>query len=271
MIRFKTIAIGILTTMISCAAVAGALLDRFMPYTDYYAEGVNQQNPCFPEDEAIQLDDVNATGGCELDDNTQAVIRALLGENLESGEVTMDAVADAIRDLLANGQPIGDVIDALPPFVKRHLPGLLQSRHCRFVNNGEVSVEFGADTESVPGKPYDEFVQVTVACDDVRNFRVLLTGYAGDRVHGRQSGLFYQRSEVPVHLVDGGTRHPATVSFLNAGRLLSEQVFAGGFGEQDIPIMVRLHNTTSMDEAPEGFGKIVGFPVNSRLIIYELD
>lgn len=260
-----------LTAMLSSTASAGALLDRFMPYTDYYAEGRQEHNPCLPQGELAPSESNEASADCSLDDSTQAVIRNLLGDSLDGGEVTMDDLADAIRDMLANGQPIDTVVDALPHFVKRHLPDLLQSRHCRFVNNGEIAVELTAENAPAQGEPYDEFVTVTVICDEVRNFRVLLTGYGGDRVQGRQSGLFYQRSAVPVKLVQGIESYPARVSFLNAGRLLSEQVFTGGFGEQDIPIVIRLHDPARMDEAPRGFGKIVGFPLSSRLILYELD
>ncbi|MFT5047727.1 MAG: hypothetical protein ACI8UP_004726, partial [Porticoccaceae bacterium] len=104
-----------------------------------------------------------------------------------------------------------------------------------------------------------------------RNFRIALTSFAEHDLGNLPATALYQRSSVPVKLVAQGATYPARVSFLNEGRLLSEQVFTGGYGEADISVIVRLHAPASLDEAPDGHGKIVGFPLSSRLVIYELN
>lgn len=254
-----------LLVVASCSAVsAGPLLDQFMPYTDYYAEG--SRGPCEQLYHAGNTT-AEALSDCPLDEHTQNTLRGLLGETRPGETVTMNDVADAIRDLLAQNQPVDSLVDALPPFIRQQLPNFLQSRHCRFLQNGEVSADFTNTTEHGKGEPFDEFTSVTVYCDEVRNFRLVLTGFGESAINGS----LYEDSSVSVKLVSDQATYPAQISFLNEGRLLSEQVFTGGFGESDIPIMIRLHAPTRLDTGPEGDGKITGFPLSSRLIIYELN
>jgi hypothetical protein len=148
---------------------------------------------------------------------------------------------------------------------------ILQSWHCHFLQNGEVSADFKNTSEHVRGEPYDEFTAVTVYCDEVHNFRLVLTGCNEGVVGNQPTSLICQRSPVPIKLVSELATYPAQVPFLNDGRVPSEQVFTGGFGESDIPIMVRLHAPTRLDAAPGGHGKIADFPCGRRIIIYELD
>jgi hypothetical protein len=253
----------------SGALSAGPLMDRFMPYTDYYADST-RDNPCEAQYQTGGPSSENL-GICPLDEKTRNTLSSLLAGTGRGEAVTMDDVADAIRDLLAKNLPIDSLVDALPLFMRQQLPNMLQSRHCHFQQNGEVSADFDNSGEHSEGEPYDEFTSVTVYCDEVRNFRLVLTGTAEGAVSSQPASPLYQRSEVPVKLVSKLASYPARVSFLNAGRLLSEQVFSGGFGEADIPILVRLHAPTRRDAAPEGHGKITGFPLNSRLVIYELN
>jgi hypothetical protein len=261
--------IALLILVSSSAVSAGPLLDRFMPYTDYYAESTRDKR-C----EQLYQSGNPATetpSDCPLDGQTQNTLRRLLGKTAPGESVTMGDVADAIRDLLAQNLPVDSVVDALPPFIRQQLPSILQSRHCHFLQNGEVSADFKNTTERISGEPYDEFTAVTVYCDEVRKFRLVLTGFAEGMVGNQPSSSIYQRSSVPVQLVSEQAAYPAQVSFLNGGRVLSEQVFTGGFSESDIPIMVRLHAPGRLEAAPMGHGKITGFPRSSRLIIYELD
>ncbi len=253
----------------SSAVSAGPLLDRFMPYTDYYAEGTrNSHCEQLYQTAGTTLEALN---DCTLDEQTQNTLRHLLGKTHQGESVSMNNVADAIRDLLAQNQPIDSVVDALPPFIRQQLPNILQSRHCHFLQNGEVAADFNNTNERAEGEPYDEFSSVTVYCDEVRNFRLVLTGFTESAVSNQASGSIYQRSSVPVTLVSEQAKYPAQVSLLNDGRVLSERVFTGGFGEFDIPILVRLHAPTQLDAPPKGHGKITGFPRSSRLIIYELN
>jgi hypothetical protein len=253
----------------SSAVSAGPLLDRFMPYTDYYVEGTR-------ESRCGQLYQAgNSTSellsNCPLDEQTQSTLRGLLSKTRQGESVTMNEVADAIRDLLAQNQPVDRLVDALPPFIRQQLPNLLQSRHCHFLQNGEISAHFDNTDEHTKGEPYDAFTAVTVYCNEVRNFRLLLTGFTESAVSNQPSGSIYQRSSVPVTLVSEKATYPAQVSLLNDGRVLSEQVFTGGFGEFDIPILVRLHAPSQLDTPPKGHGKITGFPRSSRLVIHELN
>lgn len=261
--------IALLVIAASGTVSASPLLDRFMPYTDYYAESI-RDNPC---DELYQSDSLvtGSLGRCPLDEQAQNTLRGLLGETAQGETVTMDDVADVIRDLLEKNLPIDSVVDALPLFIRQQLPNMLQSKHCHFLQNGEVSADFSNTSEHAKGEPYDEFTSVTVYCDEVRNYRLVLTGFTESAFSNLATSPIYQRSSVPVKLVSNRAVYPAQVSFLHAGRLLSEQVYTGGFGETDIPIMVRLHAPSRLEDAPQGHGRITGFPPNSRLIIYELD
>jgi hypothetical protein len=261
--------IALLVVATSSATSAGPLLDRFMPYTDYYAEGTGD-NRC---EQLFQTTNTppEVLSDCPLDEQTQNTLRNLLAKTRLGRSVSMNDVAEAIRDLLAQNQPVDIVVDALPLFIRQQLPNILQSRHCHFLQNGEVSANFVNTSERIDGEPYEELSSVTVYCDEVRNFRLVLTGFTEGAVSSQPTGSIYQRSSVPIKLVSKQSTYPAQVSLLNDGRVLSEQVFTGGFGEFDIPILFRLHAPTQLDAAPKGHGEITEFPQSSRLIIYELD
>ena len=247
----------------SMPAVSSALLDHFMPYRDFYAEGSSQQT-C---QDGITNELSNEA--CVLSPETENLL-ARLAAGDPSSDVNLDDVADALRELLARGQSVDAIVDALPPFVRQHLPSALQSKHCRFERSGDLAIRFDNDSQTDSGGPYNEFTYLSVICDQIRRFRVVLTDQSYSNL-ATQSAKIYGKSKFPVELSNGDTSSPAEVSLLSDGNLLSDTVFESSGGQIDIAILASLHQVDDPLSAPDGIGEVSGAPVNSSLIIYELD
>ncbi len=258
-----------LLALLPVSAYASALLDRLMPYRDYFSESVDSECDSRLSAVSINSPDNQSKAVCSLRPETRAALDGLL--NGKPGEeVDLDNVASAIRDLLANDVPLNEVVDALPPFVRRMMPELIRPSHCQFEYNGEVLIHFDNEASGKTAVPYDEHLQLSVQCDSVRRFRVVLLGLGESRLAG-QSGQMYPRSSVNVELREGLDVFPATVSLLNDGMLLSDRIFHNQGSLQAVSVLARLHARGSMTKAPEGSGVITGLSAGNRLVIYEID
>jgi len=253
--------VAVIVVSIPAGALASALLDRLMPYRDYYAESTNAD--CLSSKLAVQaLSDPM----CALRPETLAIVERLRNSGVDE-VLQLDDVSAALRDLLANGVPVDEVVDLLPPFVRQQLPELIRSSHCHFDNGGEIQIHFEGDNDGSSIAPYDQNLQLNVSCDSTRRFRVVLL----DLTEGRMPGQFHPQSSVDVQMIEGLTSYPAVVSLLSEGALLSERVFENFGSQQPIPVLARLHAVDDVSRAPKGSGRLVGLPAGSRLVLYEMN
>ncbi|MFT7405587.1 hypothetical protein [Zhongshania sp.] len=238
---------------------ASSLLDQMMPYQDFYAESSCEQG----------ADTTATTADCPAELGKTVFTNALLGGD-GSQAVTMDDIAAALRERLASGLPIATIVDELPPFIRRQLPTLLQSKHCSFENSGEVDIFFDDDSQSSDSGPYSEYSYLNVVCDSDRSFRVVLTDASRGQLMS-QAAAMHVKSRLAVELVDDEQRYPAEVSLITDGQLLSEKEFQAQSGLMEIPILFLLHEVNDTSVAPHGAGTLSGVPANTSLIIYETD
>jgi hypothetical protein len=242
---------------------ASILLDQLMPYQDFYAEFSDTGNCEQGADTSASTPECHADLGQTLFNN------ALLGGD-GSQTVTMDEIAAALRERLASGLAISAIVDELPPFIRRQLPTLLQSKHCSFENSGEVDIFFDDDSQSSDSGPYSEYSYLTVICGSDRSFRVVLTDASRGKLMS-QAAAMHVKSRRTVELVDDEQQYPAEVTLLTDGQLLSDKVFQAQSGLMEIPILFLLHKVNDTSVAPHGSGTLSGVPANTSLIIYETD
>ncbi|MBB3047235.1 hypothetical protein FHR99_001471 [Litorivivens lipolytica] len=249
-------------TVASGYSLGGALLDRLMPFKDHFSESIEER--CFGENAEPSLD-----AQCTLDEATRETIDVLLHGDPDQ-VIELESVAEAIREMLARGSSIDEVVDALPPFLQRQLPSMLRSSSCEFEHGGEVQIEFTGENVGYSTAPYEDYLELVVVCESPSQFKVVLVELA-DTVKTSFNAAYHPQSRVDVQLVDELHVTPARVTLMSGGALLSETVFESNGGVQVVPVLARLHAIDDSKRAPDGAGVVTGLPANARLIIYEIN